>query len=626
MARLPRRAFLKGVGGTAAAVATVGASTHAALAQELPGGGPFLHGVASGDPLADAVIIWTRITPTNEATPGSGVGPPLAVDWEIARDPEFDMVVDSGTRLVNSTTDHTLHVDVKDLTAGTDHWYRFHALGHTSPVGRTRTLPAIDAPLGNLRLGVVSCAEWEFGYFAAYRHLARRDDLDAILHLGDYIYEFGRDYSSFAATPGATLDPPRNHEPPHELHALADYRTRYGQYHGDPDLQALHAAHPFILMYDDHEIANDTWSDGAEQHDASEGDFALRAAEARRAWREWLPLRPPDAADLDRAYRRVRFGDLVDMWVVDTRRHRSEHAQNAIIGYFSVDPAVDSPDRTLLGAAQLAWLLDGFNRSEAAWKVLGSPVPFYPFFVGTELLTALDAAYELGEFPPLPPPLSVDDWNGYRYEQGIVIDAMAAITDVVALTGDTHESTAADIPSEPDAYRLDGNSVGVEFSVPSVTSPGLSDTLAGAGLPVSDSINVLYETNLATANPWVAYHEGFSSGYGIVEFTAEHTHYDFWLLENKQDRETGAVPAASFQSLRGTDRLLGVDAPMPERGRPASPPILPAVEPVPLPDTGAGAVAAGLLAVGTAAALRSRRPAGPAVVADAAGETGDIGQ
>ncbi|MDX1510750.1 MAG: alkaline phosphatase D family protein [Nitriliruptorales bacterium] len=605
MATMRRRSFLKGVGGTAAAFATAGVASRA-LAQELPDDGPFLHGVASGDPLPDAVVIWTRVTPTNEAVPGSGVGPAVTVAWEVARDPAFDHVVAAGVEQVTSATDHTVKVDVSDLEAGADHWYRFEALGHHSPVGRTRTAPAHDASPDCLRLGVVSCAEWEFGYFSSYRHLAERDDLDAILHLGDYIYEFGRSYGP-VPSPGGDLDPPRNHEPPHEILTLADYRIRYGQYRSDPDLQALHAAHPFLVMYDDHEIANDAWSDGAEQHDESEGDFGVRQAAARQAWREWIPLRLPNPADPEQVHRRVRFGDLVDMWIIDVRRYRSEQVTNALVSYFTVDPAVDSPDRTMLGAEQLAWFLDGLATSAAAWKVVGNPVPLYPFHVGTELATALEPIFNplAGTAPPVAPPLVVDDWNGYRYEQDVVLGALSEITDVVVLTGDYHEAIATDLPIDTSSYRLDGNSVGVEFLVPAVTSPGLSETLGLTGAPGTEVIDVIFRTNLATANPWVQYHEGFSQGYGVVEFTQDSAQYDFWFLDDRTDPGSGSALAVSLASRRGEDRLTEAVGPLPARERPPSPPVG-GTGGGGLPATGGGAAAAALVAAGAAAMARGR--------------------
>lgn len=625
MSPLDRRQFLRAVGATAVGVSAVGLGRGVAAAQA-PAAGIFRHGIASGDPLPDAVIIWTRVTPSDAAVPGSALGDDVAVTWEVARDAAFTTVVATGTAQVTTATDHTLQIDVMGLTPGSDHWYRFIAAGETSPVGRTRTAPAAGADIDCLRLGVVTCAEWEFGFFAAYRHLAAREDLDAILHLGDYIYEFGRDYGGLT-TPGAGLTPPRNHEPDHEIITLEDYRTRYGQARTDLDLQALHAAHPFLVMYDDHEITNDAWSDGAENHDDSEGDYGVRQAAARQAWREWIPLRPPNPQDPEQVHRRFQFGTMVDLFMLDVRRYRSEHVTNAAVSYFTVDPAVDSPDRTMLGAEQLAWFLDGLGSSQAAWKVLGNPVPFFPFHVGTELATALEPITNplAGVAPPLSPPLLVDDWNGYRFEQDVVIAAMAAVTDVVVLTGDYHESFASDIPSDTSTYRFDGNSVGVEFIAPAVTSPGLAETLALSGAPGTEAVDVVFEANLASANPWCQFHEGVRQGYGVVEFTSELTHYDFHLLVDRQDAATAQTVAASWQSVRGADAISETTTAMPDRARPASaalpapapsPTPAPAPSPTPtsapaptpaaptLPTTGAGLAAAAVVAAVAAARRR----------------------
>ncbi|MFT5223895.1 MAG: alkaline phosphatase D [Glaciecola sp.] len=609
MGQISRRKFIgTAVGGAAALTARFGRWAPPAHAGEAP----FLHGVASGDPLTDRVILWTRVTPSADAVPGSGMGPSVEVTWEVARDPDFTIVVASGGAAVTSATDHTLKIDVDGLTPGSDHWYRFTALGMPSPVGRTRTTPAPGASRDAIRLGVLTCAEYEFGFFAPYRHLAERDDIDAVLHLGDYIYEFGREYSSFITPPGEAIG--RGHEPPHEIITLADYRTRYGQYRGDADLQALHASHPMIVTYDDHEIANDAWSGGAENHDeATEGSYADRAAAAMQAYGEWMPWRATDPADPVLSHRRLQFGDMVDLWMLDVRRYRSEHVTNAFVSYGSVDPEVNSPDRTMLGDEQLSWLLDGMATSSAAWKVLGNPVMLFPFFMGQAFPSAIQDSLSVlppGEAPPLPPPLLIDDWNGYAFEQRLVIAAMEQIPDVVVLTGDYHESFATDIPVRPGDYRDDGNSVGVEFIVPAVSSPGLSETLEAAGLPGASTIDVVFEANLTANNPWCQYHEGFAQGFGVIEFSDERAHYDFWFIGDREDPATSAAFAAGWESPRGADKLTESSAALPDRGRPSSAPLAPDghAPAVPaLPVTGGGLAVGAIAAIVAAAAVRRAR-------------------
>ncbi len=262
---------------TAPAASATAAGQNSAARTPAPA---FLHGVASGDPLPDGVLLWTRVTPEPGAEPGSGRGAETPVRWEVAEDREFTAIAASGTTLAAASSDHTVKADVRGLRPATTYYYRFTASGPDteggevrSPTGRTRTAPAVGANVAGVRFGVVSCANWEAGWFSAYRHLAARGDLDAVVHLGDYLYEYGiGEYP----TQGAAL---REHRPAHEILDLADYRTRHGNYKTDADLQALHAAHPMIAIWDDHEVANDAWSGGAQNHTRA------RRATGRSGWR-----------------------------------------------------------------------------------------------------------------------------------------------------------------------------------------------------------------------------------------------------------------------------------------------------------------------------------------------------
>ncbi|MEV0966500.1 alkaline phosphatase D family protein, partial [Streptomyces sp. NPDC049910] len=281
-----RRTVVKAAAATAVA-GSVMTGTHAASPASAREQAPaFVHGVASGDPLPDGVLLWTRVTPSPDALPGSGKGPATEVGWEIAEDREFTRVVAGGLTTTTAVTDHTVKVDVRGLRPAATYYFRFLTGTAVSPVGRTRTAPAADAAAPGLRFGVVSCSNWESGYFAAYRHLAARADLDAVLHLGDYIYEYGTGHlpdDEYVV---------RRHEPAHEITTLSDYRTRHGMYKTDTDLQAMHAAHPLIAIWDDHEIANNSWSGGAQNHTpGTEGDYAARAAAAKQAYFEWMPVR-----------------------------------------------------------------------------------------------------------------------------------------------------------------------------------------------------------------------------------------------------------------------------------------------------------------------------------------------
>ncbi|HEV2783648.1 MAG TPA: alkaline phosphatase D family protein [Actinophytocola sp.] len=312
---LDRRTLLRATGATVTAGA-VGAVAAGGLgsAAASPADPVFAHGVASGDPLPDAVLLWTRVTPTPDALPGSGQGPTVDVVWEVATDPAFAAVVGAGTATTGPERDHTVKVDATGLAPSTVYYYRFRLGDAVSAVGATRTAPATDAAVPRLRFGVVSCSNWQAGYFAAYRHLAERGDLDAVVHLGDYLYE----YAPGEFPVGSTVRP---HAPAAEMLTLADYRTRHAQYKSDPDLQRLHAACPWIVTWDDHEAANDAWSGGAENHQPGEGSWVDRRAIANRAYFEWMPVRNAGDRPL---YRRLRFGRLAELSMLDLRSYRSQ--------------------------------------------------------------------------------------------------------------------------------------------------------------------------------------------------------------------------------------------------------------------------------------------------------------
>ena len=266
---IERRTFLAGSAATAGALGVGAALARPAAADtaaDSPAAAsstsPFRHGIASGDPLPDAVVLWTRVTPTADALPGSRAGPRVTVGWQVATNPDFRRVVAQGSTVTGPERDHTVKVDAKGLAPATAYWYRFTLDGTTSPVGCTRTSPAPTSSPDRLRFALVSCSNWEAGYFSAYRHLAARGDLDAVLHMGDYVYEYGTGQYAH----GQSNRVIRPHDPRHEMLSLADYRQRHAQYKTDPDLRALHAVVPWITTWDDHETANDAWTGGAENH------------------------------------------------------------------------------------------------------------------------------------------------------------------------------------------------------------------------------------------------------------------------------------------------------------------------------------------------------------------------
>lgn len=544
---LSRRTLIAGAIGGGAALAL------ASWPEAVAAGAPFVHGLASGDPLPGGIVLWTRVTPSVEAAPGSGAGPDVDVTWEIARDAGFSLVVQQGSAVATAARDHTVHVDVSGLQPATAYFYRFTALGATSRTGRTRTAaaPGSSAPV---RFGVVSCANYDWGYFVPYKFLAQRTDLHAILHLGDYVYEYA---------PGGVLGGypknPRNADPLHECTTLADYRVRHGCYKLEPNLQDLHAAHPMVAVWDDHEIANDTWQDGAENHDpATEGDWATRATAGRRAFLEWLPIRHTDPDDWQRINRRLAFGDQVDLWMLDERRFRTQPPKSALLGYVALGSSSSDPDASMIGYDQEHWLVQGLAASTARWKVLGNQVPFFPQVLLPQLpgqITDLlgPALSKKLEEPLLQ--LYVEDWNGFLAQRQRLVDGMAGIEDVVILTGDVHQSFASEIPARPNRYLLDRKSVAVEYVTPGVASPSLQTMVNQVAPGVGNLLDTVLNTNAALANPWIRWSEGFRTGCLVVEFASDRVQADWFLVDKGTDPNSPIRWAASRQTKAGTRRV-----------------------------------------------------------------------
>lgn len=537
---LSRRSAVTAVAATAAVLpfATGLPAAHAA------GGGPeFLHGVASGDPLPDGVLLWTRVTPEPGAVPGSGRGAQLDVDWQVAEDESFGTVVAKGTVRTSAAADHTVKADVRGLRPATPYFFRFSAGGAHSPVGRTRTAPA-DRTTDPLRFGVVSCSNWEAGYFAAYRHLAARRDLDAVLHLGDYIYEYA------TGTYPEEKYVVRRHSPTHEITTLADYRARHGQYKTDADLQAMHRAHPVVAIWDDHEIANDAWSGGAENHTpGAEGVWADRVAAAKQAYFEWMPVRPSTAGT---TYRRLRFGSLADLHLLDLRSFRS---QQASVG----SGAVDDPDRTLTGRAQLDWLKAGLAASDASWKLVGTSVMISPVAFGSVPAHLLEPLAELLGLPKGGLAINVDQWDGYTDDRRELLAHLTerAIGNTVFLTGDIHMAWANDVPVRAATYPL-SRSAATEFVVTSVTSDNLDDLLHVQ----PGTLSVVASGAIKAANRHVKWVDMDHHGYGVLDVTTERAQMDYFTVSDRTDPGATAAWARSYRTRSGTQRVERVDRPV----------------------------------------------------------------
>ncbi|MEU9781204.1 alkaline phosphatase D family protein [Streptomyces phaeochromogenes] len=528
----------------AAATAVLGAPLAAALPARAAEAPAFLHGVASGDPLPDGVLLWTRVTPTAAAIPGSGLGPDVQVGWMVATDKAFTNVVAKGSTTATAASDHTVKADIRGLKPATAYWFRFSSGGTDSPAARTRTAPAHDAAVAGMRFGVVSCANWEAGYFAAYRHLAARGDLDAWLHLGDYIYEYG------TGEYGTRDTVVRPHAPTHEIVSLADYRTRHGRYKTDPDLQALHAVAPVIAIWDDHEFANDTWSGGAENHtEGAEGAWSARQSAAKQAYFEWMPVRPAIAGT---TYRRLRFGRLADLSLLDLRSYRSQQVK---VG----NGSVDDPSRTLTGRAQLDWLKAGLKSSDTSWRLVGNSVMIAPFALGSLSAELLKPLAELLGLPKEGLALNTDQWDGYTDDRRELLTHLRdnAIRNTVFLTGDIHMAWANDVPYNAGTYPLSA-SAATEFVVTSVTSDNLDDLVK---VP-EGTVSALASPLIRAANRHVHWVDTDRHGYGVLDLTAERAQMDYYVLSSRTSANATASWARSYRTRSGTQKVERVYDPV----------------------------------------------------------------
>lgn len=539
-----RRAVVAGAA-TAALLPLTGALPKAAAAPVEPA---FLHGVASGDPLPDGVLLWTRVTPEPDAVPGSGLGTPTEVTWEVAEDRDFGKVAARGTAKAEAASDHTVKADVRGLRPATAYWFRFTADGVHSRTGRTRTAPAEGASeraVGNLRFGVVSCANYEGGWFASYRHLAARTDLDAVLHLGDYLYEYGHgEYPTGD-------DVVRTVQPEHEVLTLADYRARHGHYKKDTDLTALHAAHPMIAIWDDHEFADNTWSGGAGNHSPeTEGPWADRVAAAKKAYFEWMPVRPSTEGT---TYRRLGFGGLADLHLLDLRSFRDVQASAGDGG------AIDDPDRTLTGRQQLTWLKSGLAASRARWKLVGNPVMISQVAFGSVPAKFLGPLAELLGVPKEGLAVNTDQWDGYTDDRRELLTHLRdnRVTDTVFLTGDIHMNWANDVPVRAADYP-DEPPVATEFVITSVTSDNLDDILHVA----PDTVSGVAEAAVRAANRHVRWLDMDSHGYGVLDLDGERAQMDYYVLSDKADPGATAGVRRSYRTLSGTQRVERTEQPV----------------------------------------------------------------
>ena len=446
MAPLSRRSFLIGSASFAAAAMLSNRARGAVARTPAFSAYPFSLGVASGDPLPDGVVLWTRLAPKPRENGGGMVPEPVEVSWQVAEDEGMSRVVQRGVATANPAWAHSVHVEVGGLRPERWYWYQFKAGTEVSPKGRTRTMPPAGALASRLRFAFASCQKYEMGYYTAFEHMAR-EDLDLVVHLGDYIYE---------KDDGAGAVDARKHGTP-EIFTVDDYRARYAVYKSDPALQAAHAMVPWIVTWDDHEVSNDYAGDSPEHPEKiSKADFLRRRAAGYQAYFEHMPLRRaaqpsgPDAL----LYRRLNFGRLASFHVLDTRQFRTKQPLGG--GLKPADPVLLDPKGTLMGDRQREWLFDGLAQSPARWNPIAQQV----------ILARVDriAGPEIG--------YSMDKWSGYEFERRRLLRHLDArkIVNPVVLAGDIHCNWANELIADFD--DLDARSVGVEFVGTSITSKG----------------------------------------------------------------------------------------------------------------------------------------------------------
>jgi alkaline phosphatase D len=549
--RLTRRQALAGL-----AAATVGSRTGAFE----PGAGaaaePFAHGVASGDPDHSSVVLWTRVAPLE---------PRMEVSWYVARDPAFEQPVTGGTVVTGGERDHTVKVVADGLTPGETYYYRFGAAGAVSPVGRTRTLPA--GALARLGLAIASCSNYPFGHFNAYDAIARDPQIDFVLHLGDYLYEYGAD--GWGGAVGAGIG--RVHRPATETVTLADYRERHAQYKTDAGSRAMLAAHPLLCIWDDHESTNNPWMGGAENHQPeAEGPWAARRAASLQAYFEWMPVRDP-GPDGSRAryWRHYAFGDLASLVTLETRhtgRSRQVEYREHLLGIRSREDAerflaerVGDPERTMLSADMerfLAQALTDSKRTDRPWRLIGNPIPMARVHVPPLDGETFDAVSSDPEDPVAGQlrhlttlgrydlPLYLDPWDGYpaARERFYRLCAAAGARDLLVLTGDSHAFWTNAL------FDDGGGPMGLELGTAGITSPGDFEGFGRAGGARLDAL-------IAAHNPEVLWTDNLHRGFVRLLLGRDEAAADFVTVTRVDVPEYRAERLRRVRIVRDGERL-----------------------------------------------------------------------
>ena len=489
------------------------------------GGYVFRHGVASGDPDTSSVILWTRVS--------GATSRPIRVRWEVASDPGMKRVLRRGETWASDAHDYTVKVEARRLRAGRTYYYRFSVYGAVSEVGRTRTLPR--GRVSRARFAVVSCSNHPYGYFHAYREIAAQEDLDAVIHLGDYIYEYG--LGEYATEMAAALD--RIPEPATELRSLDDYRLRHAQYKADVDSRAMHARHPLIAIWDDHELVNDTWSGGALQHGPEDGDFAARIDAAVRAYFEWMPIRGTADGLQSSIFRSFRYGNLLKLVMLDTRLYARDRQPDVPADDEELTPDLVEerrldPGRTLLGEKQQKWLKRQLRWSRTTWQVVGQQVLAAPLYspnlaplvdTDRESMVSPEALEQYIAASQSNPPAFLDTWNGYPVARTRFFDDLAKYArNPVVLSGDLHTAMCNELTREGE-----DTPVAIEFMPPSVTSPGFTQYLP------EKHPGAIRDASIAL-NPWVQYMDTDRRGWMHISFDHEACTAEWHLLDTVHEK------------------------------------------------------------------------------------------
>ncbi len=518
----------------------------------------FKHGVASGDPTTHKVIIWTRITPEQHG--------PLSGKWEMAKDKNFGQIIRKGNFSTSFARDYTVKIDVDGLKPGQSYYYRFKIGKKTSPIGRTKTLP--KGSLAQARFAIVSCSNYPFGYFNVYDHIARQD-IDAVIHLGDYIYEYGE--NGYGARVGRELG--RVHNPSHETVSLIDYRTRHAQYKSDPASQAMHAAHPLIAIWDDHETANNSWMRGAQNHGRSEGSWEIRKKAALQAYYEYMPIREPEPGRTREAlFRSYSYGDLLNLSTLETRlsaRHEEidyRDYKNGFDDKQKIDEFVKNilwdESREILGKVQTDFLVGNLASSKQkgqAWRVLANQIIMArvtmpdltdwkdkPFIEDLrKRFWSTDRFIDMSRFGL---PMNLDAWDGYPAARERLYSRLQEqnVSDLLVLTGDTHMWWANSL------YTKQGAPMGVELGTSSVTSPGFGTYL--------QEQTADFETRMMATNKEIEYLSATTHGYIDLRLGHDEGRADFVCVDTVKKPQYKTRICKSFKITKHDDSIRLAEA------------------------------------------------------------------